>query len=259
MPHELRAENLSKTYHRRQVVNGVNLRVQQGEIVGLLGPNGAGKTTTFRMITGEVRADGGRVLFDDADITRVPMYKRARMGITYLPQESSAFRGLTTEQNLVAVLQMHKLRREQIRQRVNALLEEFGMESRRHIKAMQLSGGERRRMEVMRALALEPLFVFLDEPFAGLDPISISDLQQILLSIRGRSIGILISDHNVNDLLTITDRDYVVNEGRIVAEGTPVVIAADTFVRKIFLGQSFKLRGPDNREAPVPVTKPSQE
>jgi lipopolysaccharide export system ATP-binding protein len=246
MPHVLRAEELRKCYRGRPVVNGVSLHVQQGEIVGLLGPNGAGKTTTFRMITGEIRADSGRVLVDETDITRVPMYKRARMGITYLPQESSAFRGLTTEQNLIAVLEQRRLSRESIRKRVEILLEEFAMASRRKIKAKHLSGGERRRMEVMRAMAMEPHFLFLDEPFAGLDPISVSDLQQMLLRIRTRSIGILISDHNVNDLLAITDRDHVVSEGKIVAEGTPEHIASDAFVRQIFLGQDFKLRGSDH-------------
>lgn len=240
--HTLRAEGLVKTFSKRTVVRGISVAIEQGEIVGLLGPNGAGKTTTFRMITGEVNADAGAIHFDNTAITSWPMYKRARLGIAYLPQEASAFRGLTAEENVVAVMEMNGYSRKQIKERVEELLAEFSMHSRRNIKASHLSGGERRRLEVMRAMALHPNFVLLDEPFAGVDPIAVEELQSIVGRLKTKNVGVLITDHNVHETLEIADRAYVISEGQILVHGTPVEIADNQIARKVFLGQQFKLR-----------------
>jgi lipopolysaccharide export system ATP-binding protein len=242
MSHVLKAIGLVKSYEKRAVVRNIRIEVRQGEIVGLLGPNGAGKTTTFRMITGEVDADAGEIWFDDTNIARWPMYRRARLGMAYLPQEPSAFRGLTTEENVVAVLEMSQSG-QVIHDRVEALLSEFGMVSRRTIKAKNLSGGERRRLEVMRAMALHPAFLMLDEPFAGIDPIAVEELQSIVGGLKTKNVGVLITDHNVHETLEIADRAYVISAGEILVHGTPVEIARNDLARKIFLGQQFKLRG----------------
>jgi lipopolysaccharide export system ATP-binding protein len=223
-------------------VNGISLSINQGEIVGLLGPNGAGKTTTFRMITGEINGDEGSVRFDEQEITKWPMYKRARLGIGYLPQESSAFRGLTTEENIKAVLEMNNYTKQQIEERLEEVLSDFNMHTRRAIKARDLSGGERRRMEVMRAMALHPHFLLLDEPFAGVDPIAVEDLQAIVAGLKTKNVGVLITDHNVHETLEITDRAYVISEGKIMVEGTTYKITHHKLARKVFLGQSFRLR-----------------
>ena len=243
MGHTLRANGLQKKYAKRPVVSDISVEVNQGEIVGLLGPNGAGKTTTFRMITGEVEVDGGEVWFDNTKITRWPMYRRARLGVAYLPQEPSAFRLLTAEENVIAVLEMNHYSKQQISARLAEVLSEFGMLSRRKIKANDLSGGERRRLEVMRAMALHPYFVLLDAPFAGVDPIAGEDLKRIVASIKTQDAGVLITDHNVHETLEIVDRAYIISEGRIMVQGRPIEIAHDELARKVFLGQHFKLRG----------------
>jgi len=243
MDHVLQATNIVKTYHKRHVVRSISIELHQGEIVGLLGPNGAGKTTTFRIITGEVKADSGSIRFDETEIGGWPMYKRARLGMAYLSQESSAFRGLTTEQNVLAVLELNGCSKKEGRDRTEALLQEFDMVSRRTVKARDLSGGERRRLEVMRALSLKPHFVLLDEPFAGVDPIAVEYLQKIVETLKDKHIGVLITDHNVHETLEIADRAYVIAEGQILIQGTPNDIAYDETVRKVFLGQQFKLRG----------------
>lgn len=243
MPHILNTRGLVKTYNGRAVVQSVTVNIRQGEIVGLLGPNGAGKTTTFRMITGEVEADGGGIWFDDNEITRWPMYRRARLGMAYLPQEPSAFRGMTTEENIAAVLEMHQQSKQAILDRVGLLLTEFGMLNRRTIKAKHLSGGERRRLEVMRAMALQPAFLMLDEPFAGVDPIAVEELQSIVGRLKTKDVGVLITDHNVHETLEIADRAYVISAGEILVHGTPQEIARNDIARKVFLGQKFKLRG----------------
>jgi len=243
MNHTLKANGLVKKYDKRIVVRGISVEVRQGEIVGLLGPNGAGKTTTFGMITGEVDVDEGEIWFDDNEITRWPMYRRARLGMAYLPQEPSAFRGLTTEENVIAVLEMNKYTKSQIHERLEELLTEFGMLTRRTIKAKNLSGGERRRLEVMRAMALRPAFIMLDEPFAGVDPIAVEDLQAIVGKLKTKNVGVLITDHNVHETLEIADRAYVISAGEIIVHGTPTEIAHNEIARKVFLGQQFKLRG----------------
>ena len=243
MDHLLQTNNIVKKYDKRQVVRGITIKVHQGEIVGLLGPNGAGKTTTFRIITGEIKADGGSVQFDGTEIGGWPMYKRARLGIAYLPQESSAFRGLTTEENIGAVLELNGYSKKETRDLIEVLLQEFNMVTRRSIKARDLSGGERRRLEVMRALALRPHFVLLDEPFAGIDPIAVEDLQRIVGTLKDKHIGVLITDHNVHETLEIADRAYVIVEGRILVKGAPKEIARDETARRVFLGQQFKLPG----------------
>ena len=242
MVHVLRTNGLYKRFKKKDVVQNVSIEVHQGEIVGLLGPNGAGKTTTFRMITGEIKADDGAIWFDDTEITRWHMYKRARLGIAYLPQEPSAFRGLTTEDNVITMLELNHYSKEQIRQRLEEVLTEFGMTSRRKVKAKDLSGGERRRLEVMRALALQPNFILLDEPFAGVDPIAVEDLQGIVRTLKTKNIGVLITDHNVHETLEITDSAYVIFEGNILVCGTPKEIADHHSARQIFLGEKFKLR-----------------
>ena len=241
MIHRLAARGLCKSYQRRQVVSGVDLDLQSGEVVGLLGPNGAGKTTSFYMTVGLVRPDAGRILLDDQDITTVPMHLRARQGLSYLAQEPSVFRKLTVEQNLLAVLETveeSSVRRER---RMERLLEEFRLTHVAKSYGYALSGGERRRTEIARALVLEPRFILLDEPFAGIDPIAVLDIQEIIVQLRQRGIGVLISDHNVRETLTVCDRAYILNEGRILEEGPPEVIAASPRARAIYLGDKFRM------------------
>ena len=240
-PLTLRAEGLVKRYRRRTVVSDVHLGVRQGEIVGLLGPNGAGKTTTFYMIVGLVRPDAGRIYLGDADMTRLPMYRRARRGIGYLAQETSIFRELTVEQNLHAVLEFQPIKRDERYARAEALIGEFGLEKVRRSKGYVLSGGERRRTEIARALATRPRFLLLDEPFAGIDPIAVEDIQHIVAGLKDRGIGVLITDHNVHETLAITDRAYLLVEGRIFKAGTADTLADDPEVRRLYLGEKFTL------------------
>lgn len=240
-PSLLRAEGLTKRYGKRAVVKSVDLHVEQGEVVGLLGPNGAGKTTTFHMVVGLVRPNEGRVSLDGTDITRLPMYKRARRGIGYLAQETSVFRELTVENNLHAVLEFQPIGSEERKARVESLLDEFGLDRVRHSKGYALSGGERRRCEIARALATEPKFFLLDEPFAGVDPIAVEDIQEIVGGLKERGIGVLITDHNVHETLAITDRAYLLYEGQILKQGTAEELAADPEVRKRYLGEKFSL------------------
>jgi len=235
------ATGLVKAYHGRRVVDGVDLRVERGEVVGLLGPNGAGKTTTFYMIVGLERCDGGRIELDGQDITRLPMYRRARLGIGYLAQEASVFRRLTVEENVLAVLEAVGVPREQRRARVDALLEEFRLTHVRHQYGFMLSGGERRRTEIARALAANPSFLLLDEPFAGVDPIAVADLQEVIAQLRSKGLGVLITDHNVRETLAITDRAYIMHEGRILVAGDSKAIASDPVARKFYLGERFRL------------------
>ncbi|MCO6477524.1 MAG: LPS export ABC transporter ATP-binding protein [Phaeodactylibacter sp.] len=238
----LRSENLVKIYGRREVVRNVSLHVQQGEIVGLLGPNGAGKTTTFYMVVGFIKPNEGRVYLEGEDITDLPMYKRAKRGIGYLPQEPSVFRKLSVEDNVKAVLEMTNLSKEEQRHRLEELIEEFGLEKVRKSRGDTLSGGERRRTEIARALATSPKFILLDEPFAGIDPIAVEDIQYIVAKLRTKNIGILITDHNVQETLSITDRAYLMFEGAILKAGTAEELAADEMVRKVYLGKNFELR-----------------
>ena len=237
----IRTKSLVKVYNKRRVVNDVSIEVNPGEVVGLLGPNGAGKTTTFYMIVGMIRPSGGSILVGDKDVTKEPMYKRARMGIGYLSQEASIFRGLTVEQNLAAILETVKLSKAARRERLETLLKELDIAHLRKNRGYQLSGGERRRVEITRALVIEPKFMLLDEPFAGIDPIAVADLQRIVKKLRERGLGILITDHNVRDTLSITDRSYVMYEGSIKRSGTPDELAGDSEVREIYLGESFQL------------------
>jgi len=238
----LRAENLMKRYKRRSVVDGVSVEVNQGEIVGLLGPNGAGKTTSFYMIVGLVRPDEGRIFLDDKEITDEPMYRRAQLGVGYLPQEASIFRKLSVEDNIKAVLEMTKLSKEEQRDRLETLIDEFKLEKVRTNLGIRLSGGERRRTEIARALATDPKFILLDEPFAGVDPIAVEDIQRIVAQLKNRNIGILITDHNVQETLSITDRAYLLFEGRILKSGSAEELAADEQVRRVYLGQNFVLK-----------------
>ncbi len=240
-PTVLRAEGLVKRYKRRAVVQDVHLRVKQGEVVGLLGPNGAGKTTTFYMIVGMVRPSAGRVFMGAEDITRVPMYKRARRGIGYLAQETSVFRQLSVEANLHAVLEFQPITKAERKRRVETLIEEFGLERVRRSKGYMLSGGERRRTEIARALATRPKFFLLDEPFAGVDPIAVEDIQSIVAALKERGIGVLITDHNVHETLAITDRAYLLYEGQILKAGTAEALAEDPEVRRRYLGEKFTL------------------
>ncbi len=237
----LRTEGLTKRYKRRVVVNDVTIEVQCGEIVGLLGPNGAGKSTSFHMIVGMERPEEGRIYLGDEDVTALPMYKRARRGIGYLAQESSVFRHLTVEQNLHAVLEFQKVCRAERTERVDLLLEQFGLNSVRGSKGYMLSGGERRRTEIARALALRPRFFLLDEPFAGVDPITVEYIQEIVTGLRQRNIGVLITDHNVHETLAITDRAYLLFDGKIHQQGTAEALAADPEVRARYLGEKFTL------------------
>ena len=235
------AEGISKSYKGRKVVTGVSIEVKSGEVVGLLGPNGAGKTTTFYMIVGLTRPDEGSILFNGRDITELPMYLRARQGISYLPQEPSAFRKLNVEDNLYAISETMDLSPGLSDQLVNDLLEEFGIEELRKSPAYTLSGGERRRLEIARALVTSPGFILLDEPFAGIDPLAVLDIQRTIERLKGRGIGILITDHNVRDTLSITDRAYIIKEGRIFRDGTPVELSGDREVRRVYLGENFRL------------------
>ncbi len=238
----LRADHIVKRYKRRTVVAGVSVEVKQGEIVGLLGPNGAGKTTSFYMITGLVKPNEGRVFLDDADITDLPMYKRAQRGIGYLPQEASVFRKLSVEDNIKAILEMTKLTKAEQARKLESLLDEFSLQHVRKNMGDVLSGGERRRTEIARSLATEPKFILLDEPFAGVDPIAVEDIQGIVSHLKERNIGVLITDHNVQETLSITDRAYLLFEGKILKQGTAEELAADEQVRKVYLGQNFVLR-----------------
>lgn len=238
----LRADNLVKIYGNRRVVKGVSLQVDQGEIVGLLGPNGAGKTTTFYMTVGFIKPAEGSVYLENEDITNLPMYQRARKGIGYLPQEPSVFRKLSVEDNIKAVLEMTKLSRSEQKEKLESLIQEFGLETVRKSRADTLSGGERRRTEIARALATSPNFILLDEPFAGIDPIAVEDIQTIVARLKLKNIGILITDHNVQETLSITDRAYLMFEGNILKTGTAEELAADEMVRKVYLGKNFELR-----------------
>ncbi|MCE6990640.1 LPS export ABC transporter ATP-binding protein [Dyadobacter sp. CY323] len=238
----LRTENLVKKYGVRLVNNNVSYQVEQGEIVGLLGPNGAGKTTSFYMAVGLVKPNSGKVFLDDKDITSLPMYKRARLGLGYLAQEASVFRTLTVEENIRAVLEMTDLPRQAQREKVEELLEEFHLTHVRKSKGMVLSGGERRRTEIARSLAVDPKFILLDEPFAGVDPIAVEDIQSIVAKLKHKNIGILITDHNVNETLSITDRAYLLFEGKILKQGSAEELAEDEVVRRVYLGQNFELK-----------------
>jgi lipopolysaccharide export system ATP-binding protein len=237
----LRAEGLTKSYSGRCVVNQVSIEVRAGEVVGLLGPNGAGKTTSFYMIVGLTRPDAGRVFLDGEDLTPLPMYQRARRGIGYLPQEPSVFRKLTAEGNIMAILETLDLTAAERRERLRQLLDELGIARVAKSRALSLSGGERRRLEITRALVISPSFMLLDEPFAGIDPIAVVDIQGIVSQLKKRGIGVLITDHNVRETLGICDRAYIVNEGTVLEEGTPEVIAASRRAREIYLGEKFRL------------------
>jgi lipopolysaccharide export system ATP-binding protein len=239
---KIHTDQLVKRYRNRTVVNHVSVEVTQGEIVGLLGPNGAGKTTTFYMVVGLIKPDEGEVFLDDVNITKLPMYKRAQMGIGYLPQEASVFRKLSVEDNIAAVLEMTDLKKAQQKEKLESLLNEFRLQHVRKSPGDVLSGGERRRTEIARALAVDPKFILLDEPFAGIDPIAVEDIQSIVARLKYKNIGILITDHNVQETLSITDRAYLLFEGKILKAGTAEELAADEQVRKVYLGQNFILR-----------------
>ncbi|MFN2261738.1 MAG: LPS export ABC transporter ATP-binding protein [Psychroflexus sp.] len=238
----LRAENLIKAYKGVEVVKGVSVQVSQGEIVGLLGPNGAGKTTSFYMIVGLIKPNGGKIYLDKTNITKFPMYKRAQNGIGYLAQEASIFRKLSIEDNIMSVLQLTDLNKEERKEKMEALISEFGLNHIRKNRGDLLSGGERRRTEIARALATDPKFILLDEPFAGVDPVAVEDIQKIVAQLKDKNIGILITDHNVQETLAITDRTYLMFEGRILKHGQPEELAEDEMVRKVYLGQNFELR-----------------
>ncbi len=235
----LQTSEISKSYNRRKVVDDISLSVEQGEVVGLLGPNGAGKTTSFYMIVGLISPDSGRILLDEADITLLPMYRRARIGISYLPQEPSVFRKLSVEDNLMAILETRPLRTDERRQRMNRLLEQLGLEKVRKSQGYMLSGGERRRVEIARSLVIEPSFLLLDEPFSGIDPIQVMELQRIIFDLKRSGIGILVTDHNVRETLAVTDRAYIINNGRIFRAGSPEALRRDPEVKRIYLGETF--------------------
>jgi len=239
---KLRTENLVKKYRSRVVVKGVSVEVSQGEIVGLLGPNGAGKTTSFYMIVGLITPNEGKIFLDDVDITREPVYKRAQKGIGYLAQEASVFRKLSVEDNIRAVLEMTDMKKQEQEERVETLLQEFGLNKIRKSMGYQLSGGERRRTEIARALAIDPKFILLDEPFAGVDPIAVEDIQSIVAKLKEKNIGILVTDHNVHETLSITDRAYLLFEGSILKAGSARELAEDEQVRRVYLGKNFELR-----------------
>ena len=239
---KLSTEEISKSYKGRQVVKGVSVQVTEGEVVGLLGPNGAGKTTSFYMIVGLIQPDGGRVLLDNEDLTHVPMYLRARQfGISYLPQEPSVFRKLTVEENILAVLEVQPIASEMRRARVEKLIEQLNLRHIRKTRGYALSGGERRRVEIARCLCIQPTFILLDEPFSGIDPIAVLDLQEIIFDLKTSGIGVLITDHNVRETLSVTDRAYIINEGQIFRHGTPEQLGNDPEVRRVYLGESFSL------------------
>lgn len=239
---KLRAENLIKIYKGKKVVNNISVEVEQGEIVGLLGPNGAGKTTSFYMIVGLIKPNEGQIFLEDQNITKLPMYRRAKLGIGYLAQEASVFRKLSVEENILAVLEMTKMTKVERKEKVESLLEEFSLTHVRKNQGMVLSGGERRRTEIARALAVDPKFVLLDEPFAGVDPIAVEEIQGIVAKLKTKNIGILITDHNVNETLSITDRAYLMFEGQLLKAGTAEELAADEQVRRVYLGQHFELK-----------------
>ena len=239
---KLRAEKIVKKYRKRTVVKGVSFEVNRGEIVGLLGPNGAGKTTSFYMIVGLIQPLSGKIFIDDEEITNLPVYRRAQKGIGYLSQEASVFRQMSVEDNILSVLEMTKLPKDFQHQKVETLLTEFGLQHIRKSKGFQLSGGERRRTEIARALAIDPKFILLDEPFAGVDPIAVEDIQHIIKTLRDKNIGVLITDHNVHETLNITDRSYLLYEGSIMKAGTAQELASDEEVRRVYLGQNFELR-----------------
>ena len=238
----LKAQNLMKSYSGKKVVKDISLTVNQGEIVGLLGPNGAGKTTSFYMIVGLIKPNGGNIFLDDQEITSFPMYKRAQSGIGYLAQEASVFRKLSVEDNILSVLQLTKLSKKQQLEKMESLIDEFGLKHNRKNRGDLLSGGERRRTEIARALATDPSFILLDEPFAGVDPVAVEDIQRIISKLTKKNIGILITDHNVQETLAITDRTYLMFEGNILKDGKPEELAEDEMVRKVYLGQNFELR-----------------
>ena len=239
---KLRTEDLVKKYGQRTVVNNVNIEVEQGEIVGLLGPNGAGKTTTFYMVVGLIKPYAGKVFLDEKDISELPMYKRAQNGIGYLAQEASVFRQMSVEDNIISVMQFkHGLTKQQQQEKLESLLDEFGLQKVRKSKGIQLSGGERRRTEIARALAIDPNFILLDEPFAGVDPIAVEDIQRIIFKLKRKNIGVLITDHNVHETLSITDRAYLLFDGQVLMSGSPEVLAADEHVREVYLGHNFIL------------------
>jgi lipopolysaccharide export system ATP-binding protein len=238
----LKALNIEKAYKGRKVVKGISLEVSQGEIVGLLGPNGAGKTTSFYMIVGLIKPNNGNIFLDDKEITKFPMYRRAQQGIGYLAQEASVFRKLSVEENILSVLQMSDMSKTSQKEKMESLLEEFGLNHIRKNRGDLLSGGERRRTEIARALATDPKFVLLDEPFAGVDPVAVEDIQKIVAHLKKKNIGILITDHNVQETLAITDKTYLMFEGSILKAGTPEELAEDEIVRKVYLGQNFELR-----------------
>ncbi|MEC8678637.1 MAG: LPS export ABC transporter ATP-binding protein [Candidatus Margulisiibacteriota bacterium] len=240
---QIRTSELIKEYRGRRVVKGVSLDVSEGEVIGLLGPNGAGKTTTFYMIVGLVRPNSGHVFLDDTDITRLPMYKRARLGLGYLPQEPSIFKKLTVEENLRLLLEIvQPVPVDQFETRINELIMDLGLNHVRNSRGMQLSGGEKRRVEIARALSLNPSFILLDEPFAGVDPIAVSEIQDIILTLKERKIGIIITDHNVRETLSITDRSYIIHQGEILFSGNPQEIAESEIARKYYLGNEFELK-----------------
>ncbi len=239
---KLRAESLVKKYKSRKVVNDVSVEVNQGEIVGLLGPNGAGKTTTFYMIVGLIKPNEGKIYLDDKEITDLPMYKRAKKGVGYLAQEASVFRQLTVEENILAVLEMTSMTKKERQDKCDSLIDEFSLEHVRNNKGMVLSGGERRRTEIARSLAVDPNFILLDEPFAGVDPIAVEEIQSIVAQLKNKNIGILITDHNVNETLSITDRAYLLFEGSILKSGSAEELAADEQVRRVYLGKNFELK-----------------
>jgi lipopolysaccharide export system ATP-binding protein len=251
----IHTKDLVKSYHNRTVVDHVSVNVKQGEIVGLLGPNGAGKTTTFYMVVGLIKPDEGQVFLDDRDITRLPMYKRAQLGLGYLPQEASVFRKLSVEDNIRAILEMTGMPKAEQREKLEALLDEFRLHHVRKNNGDSLSGGERRRTEIARALAVDPKFILLDEPFAGVDPIAVEDIQAVVARLKYKNIGILITDHNVNETLSICDRAYLLIEGKIFKHGTAEELAADDQVRRLYLGRNFELKRKDylHEEASRPV------
>jgi lipopolysaccharide export system ATP-binding protein len=235
----LETREISKTYRGRKVVDDVSVHVEQGQVVGLLGPNGAGKTTSFYMIVGLIAPDSGAVILDGKDVTSLPMYQRARFGISYLPQEASVFRKLSVEENLMAILETLSISSRERRQRLERLLEQLGLETVRHSKGYVLSGGERRRVEIARSLVINPNFLLLDEPFSGIDPIQVLEIQRIIFDLKRSGIGILVTDHNVRETLTVTDRAYIINDGKIFRAGTPDALGRDTEVRRVYLGEAF--------------------